>query len=98
MQMTTPLTLSTKIQTVTKSLEELSIPLLSWFKENKLKINLDRCHLSVSGTENAKIKLDDLTIINSKKKKLFGRSSNTTVKTCARSNFMPTLKKEEINK
>ena len=40
---------------VTKSLEELSIPLLSCFKENKLKLNLDNSHLIVSGTENTKI-------------------------------------------
>ena len=65
MQMITSLTLSTKIQTTNKSLEELSIPILSWFKENKLKLNLDKCHLIVSGTENAKIKLDDFTITNS---------------------------------
>ena len=72
MQMITSLTLSTKIQTTTKSLEELSIPILSWFKENKLKLNLDKCHLIVSGTENAKIKLDEFTITNLKKKKLLG--------------------------
>ena len=72
MQMITSLTLSTKIQTTTKSLEELSIPILSWFKENKLKLNLDKCHLIVSGTENAKIKLDEFTITNLKKEKLLG--------------------------
>ena len=54
---------------VTKSLEELSIPLLSWFKEKKFKLNRDNCHLIVSGSENAKFKLDDSTITNSGKKK-----------------------------
>ena len=49
---------------VTKLLEELSIPILSWFKENKLKLNLDDCYLIVSDTENAKIKLDGFTITN----------------------------------
>ena len=53
-----------------KSLEELYIQILSWFKENKLNLNLDKCHLIDSGTENAKIKLDDFTITNSKKEKL----------------------------
>ena len=68
-------TLYTSIQntdSVTKLLEELSIPILSWFKENKLKLNLDDCHLIVSDTENAKIKLDGFTITNSKKEKLLG--------------------------
>ena len=68
----TPYTINQNADSVTKSLEELSIPLLSWFKENKLKLNLDKYHLLVSGNENAKIKLDDVTITNSRKKKLFG--------------------------
>ena len=69
MQMITPpYTINQNTESVTKSLEELSIPLLNWFKENKLKLNLDECHLTDSGTENAKIKLDDLTITNSKRK------------------------------
>ena len=57
---------------MTKSLEELSNPLLSWFKENKLKLNLEKCHLIFSGIENEKIKLDDFTIANSKKEILLG--------------------------
>ena len=68
----TSYTINQNTDTVTKSLEELSIPLLSWFKENKLKLNLDKCHLIVSGTKNAKIKLDDFTFTNSKKEKLLG--------------------------
>ena len=47
-----PYTINRNTDSVTKSLEELSIPLLSWFKENKLKLNLlDQCHLVVSGLE-----------------------------------------------
>ena len=72
----TPYTVNKNTDSVTKSLEELSIQLLSWFKENKLKLNLDKYHLIVSGTENAKIKLDDFTITNSKKEKLRGIISN----------------------
>ena len=68
----TPYTINQNSDSVTKSLEDLSIPLLSWSKENKLKLNLDKCHLIVSGTENTKIKLDDFTITNSKKEKLLG--------------------------
>ena len=66
----TPYTINQNTDSVTKSLEELSIPLLIWFKEKKLKLNLDKCHLIVSGTENAKINLDDFTITNAKKKRL----------------------------
>ena len=51
----TPYTINQSTDSVTESLEELSISLLRWFKENKLKLNLDQCHLIVSGSENAKI-------------------------------------------
>ena len=37
----TPYTINHNTDFVTKSLEELSIPLLSWFQENNLKLNLD---------------------------------------------------------
>ena len=66
----TPYTINQNTDSVTKSLEELSIPLLSWIKENKLKLNLDKFHLIVSVNENACIKLDDFTITNSEKEKL----------------------------
>ena len=65
----TPYIINQNKDSVTKSLEGLSIPLLSWFKENKLKLNLDKCNLIVSGPENAGIKLYDFTITNSKKEK-----------------------------
>ena len=69
----TPYTINQNTKFVTKSLKELSIPLLIWFKENKVKLNLDKLIvLIVSGTENAKIKLDDFTITNSEKEKLLG--------------------------
>ena len=31
--------------------EEISIWLLKWFKDNKVKINTDKCHLLYSGNE-----------------------------------------------
>ena len=69
----TPYTINQNTKFVTKSLKELSIPLLIWFKENKVKLNLDKLIvLIVSGTENAKIKRDDFTITNSEKEKLLG--------------------------
>ena len=53
---------------MTRSLEELIVSLLTWVKENILKLNLDKCHLIFSFTVNAKLKLDNITITNSKKK------------------------------
>ena len=60
MEMMTPLKLSTKIQ-IHLRMEEIH-------RRNYLS----KCYLIVSGTENAKIKLDDFTITNSKTEKLRG--------------------------
>ena len=54
----TPYTINYNTGSETKSLEELSILLLSWFKENKSKLNLEKCYLIVGGTDNAKSKVD----------------------------------------
>ena len=51
----TPYTINQNIDSVIKLLEELSIPLLSWFKEDKPKLNLNKCQSFASGTENEKI-------------------------------------------
>ena len=73
MRMTTPsYTINLNTDSATKSLEELPLPLLSWFKENKLELNFDKSHLNASGIENAKIKHDEFNITNSKKEKLLG--------------------------
>ena len=53
---------------MTRSLEELIVSLLTWVKENILKLNLDKCHLIFSFTVNAKLKLDNITITNTKNK------------------------------
>ena len=72
MQMTTLLyTINLNTNSAMKSLEELSLPLLSWFKENKLELNFDKSHLIVSGIYNSETKQDDRNITNSKKEKLF---------------------------
>ena len=68
----TPYTINYNTGSETKSREELSILLLSWFKESKSKLNLEKCYLIVGGTDNAKSKVDGFTITNSKKEKLLG--------------------------
>ena len=72
MQMTTLLyTINLNTNSAMKSLEELSLPLLNWFKENKLELNFDKSHLILGGIYNSKTKQDDRNITNSKKEKLF---------------------------
>ena len=55
-----------------RSLEDLCISLSGCFKENKRKLNLGKCHLIVSGTEKAKIKVDDFAITNLEKENFLG--------------------------
>ena len=57
----------------------------------QLKLNLDKCHIIVSGTENAKIKLDDFTITNSNKEKLLGVIFDDRLSSCHKK------KKKKIN-
>ena len=68
----TPYTVNQNTDSVSKPLLELYIQFLCWFKESKLKLNLHKWQLIVNGTENTKIKLANVTITNSKKKKFLG--------------------------
>ena len=85
-----PYTINQNTDSVTRSLGELPIALLNWFKENKLKVNLNKYYLIVSGTENAEIKLDAFTITFEKRKNYLVLSSiidlrsNITLKACER--------------
>ena len=86
----TSYTINQNTDSVTRSLGKLPMALLNWFKENKLKLNLKKCYLIVSGTENAEIKLDAFTITFEKRKNYLVLSSildlrsNITLKACER--------------
>ena len=53
-----------------KSLEEISKPLTEWFKDNKMKLNPDKCHSILSNCEIKTIKFGNFTIKSTKSKNL----------------------------
>ena len=53
-------------------LEEASEILFTWFNDNLMKINTEKCHLLVSINNTVKIKMGNFDITNSKSEKLLG--------------------------
>ena len=58
------------IDNVIASLEQVSDALFNWLKNNRLKNNVDKCHVLVSTNKPVGIKIEDYTIDNSECKKL----------------------------
>ena len=68
----TPCTVKENAEEVIRTLEQLSKPLLQWFKDNKMKLNPDQFHLILSGKENRGINVGNVVIKNSQNEKLLG--------------------------
>ena len=66
----TPFTVENNIDNVIASLEQVSDVLFNWFKNNRLKSNVDKCHVLVSTNKPVGIKIGDYTIDNSDCEKL----------------------------
>ena len=62
----TPFIVENNIDNVIASLEQVSDALFNWFKNNRLKSNVDKCHVLVSTKKPVGIKIGDYTIDNSK--------------------------------
>ena len=60
------------IDNVIASLEQVSDALFNWLKNNRLKNNVDKCHVLVSTNKPVGIKVGDYTIDNSECEKLLG--------------------------
>ena len=60
------------IDNVIASLEQVSDALFNWFKNNRLKNNVDKCHVLVSTSKPVGIKVGDYTIDKSECEKLLG--------------------------
>ena len=68
----TPFIVENNIDNVIASLEQVSDALFNWFKNNRLKNNVDKCHVLVSTSKLVGIKVGDYTIDNSECEKLLG--------------------------
>ena len=60
----TPYTVNENAEEVIRTLEQISKPLLQWFKDNKMKLNSDKCHLILSRKENRGINFGNVAIKN----------------------------------
>ena len=68
----TPYTVNENTEEVIQALEQISKPLLKWFKDNKMKLNPAKGYLMLSGEENIGINVGNVIIKNSQNEKLLG--------------------------
>ena len=68
----TPYATANDIDSLIVSLEEASESLFTWFDNNLMKSNADKCHLLVSSNEKVTIKIGSHEIANTKREKLLG--------------------------
>ena len=73
----TPYASSSNVDAVINKLEESNNNLLQWFRNNHMKANADRCHLLVTGNNEASANIHEYEIESSKKEKLIGTSIDT---------------------
>ena len=68
----TPFVVENNIDCVIASLEQVPGTFFNWFKNNRLKNSVDKCHVLVSTNKPVGIKIGDYTIDNSECEKLLG--------------------------
>ena len=68
----TPYATANDIDSLIASLEQTSKSLFTWFDNNLMKNNADKCHLLVSSNEKVTIKIGSHEIANTKREKLLG--------------------------
>ena len=76
----TPYVSANKPQEVVNKLEKISIVLLTWFKNNGMKANADKCHLLLSLTNNLEANIDGTIIKCSDNEKLLGVTIDNKLK------------------
>ena len=68
----TPYVTAKKTENIIGILEKTSLDMFSWFSNNGMKANPDKCHLLLSEKEKHKANIGDYVIENSKQQKLLG--------------------------
>ena len=68
----TPFIVENKIDNVIATLEQVPDTLFNWFKSNRLKNKVHKCHVLVSTKNPVGIKIGDYTINNRECEKLLG--------------------------
>ena len=68
----TPYATGNDIDSLIASLEETSESLFTWFDNNLMKSNADKCHKLVSSNEKVTIKIGSHEVVNTKREELLG--------------------------
>ena len=68
----TPHTYDSDLYTVLSKLKNCTDSLFTWFKENHMKPNGDKCHLLVTTEKSVSINIDGSNVTNKKEQKLLG--------------------------
>ena len=68
----TPHTCDSDLYTILRKLKNCTDSLLTWFKENHMKPNSDKCHILVTTEKSVSINIDGSNVENEKKQKLLG--------------------------
>ena len=68
----TPHTYDSNLYTVLSKLKNCADSLFTWFKENHMKPNGDKCHLLVTTEKSVSVNIDGSNVTNKKEQKLLG--------------------------
>ena len=75
----TPYASSSNLDALINKLEESTNNLFQWFTNNYMKVNANKCELLVTGNYEASANFNEFEIESSKKEKLRGISTDTTL-------------------
>ena len=76
----TPYVTGDNISSVVKFLEEVACAIFQWFKDNEMKANADKCHASLSASNELTVKTNEIQIKSSQSKKLLGITIDNDLK------------------
>ena len=77
---TTPYVVSNNTTNALSSVTKITQELSTWFANNQMKINHDKCHLLLSSHEDAKVQIANVTTKSSTSKKLLGVTIDNKLK------------------
>ena len=75
----TPHTYDSDLCTILSKLKNCTDSLFTWFKENHMKPNGDKCHLLVTTEKSVSINIDGSNVTNKKEQKLLGMNFDSSL-------------------
>ena len=77
---TTPYVIGNNAEEVVSELKAITQKLFTWFAQNEMKANLNKCHLLLSTTDAFNFEISETKILNSNSKKLQGAAFENKLK------------------